>query len=307
MGGGSSFIHIDPLTTAEPLIQTVKTLMARSEARKRRQTSIRNVFFCHTCYAFSYDSTSTDVNGAPANTTLLTCPHPGCIQGMNGVEGWLEEIPPSIEGSLRLQTIMVQLINSRSAQRQRTLSKKPGVPTVDFILGTDTIDSSPNTAVGKLSCSICNDEFACSTCVAHPIESEVLKLKCGHSFHLPCILPWFEEHRSCPCCRMDVAEFKIIPSVSDLSTMFSEEQLESKVLYAVRTKSFRVSKEVESTFVANLSLKKGPEDKVEAVRPGSHTSLTMADAVVEASRKTELSNHLHTLLIQSSLRSRICS
>jgi hypothetical protein len=50
---------------------------------------------------------------------------------------------------------------------------------------------------GSTECSICLTEF---------VEGEKLsKLVCGHVFHPKCIMPWVEEHCSCPFCRQSAA------------------------------------------------------------------------------------------------------
>ncbi|CBK23466.2 uncharacterized protein [Blastocystis hominis] len=42
-------------------------------------------------------------------------------------------------------------------------------------------------------CSICETEYA--------PNDDIVKLPCGHAFHLACISTWGEKHNSCPLCR----------------------------------------------------------------------------------------------------------
>jgi hypothetical protein len=46
-------------------------------------------------------------------------------------------------------------------------------------------------------CVICLDKF-----VEEPQKAAVA-LECEHIFHRNCLLPWFEEHQSCPICRTE--------------------------------------------------------------------------------------------------------
>lgn len=45
-------------------------------------------------------------------------------------------------------------------------------------------------------CAVCKDDFT--------LEGEVIRLPCSHPFHSPCILPWLEQHNSCPICRFEL-------------------------------------------------------------------------------------------------------
>ena len=50
----------------------------------------------------------------------------------------------------------------------------------------------------------------CAICVTDINENEGRYItKCGHSFHLECILPWFERSTICPMCREDDRKFLI--------------------------------------------------------------------------------------------------
>ena len=46
------------------------------------------------------------------------------------------------------------------------------------------------------------DRMLCSICVTDIEENQGrYTTRCGHSYHLECILPWFARKTSCPICR----------------------------------------------------------------------------------------------------------
>lgn len=48
----------------------------------------------------------------------------------------------------------------------------------------------------EILCPVCKEEFV--------IEERGITLPCQHNFHQHCILPWLEEHNSCPICRFEL-------------------------------------------------------------------------------------------------------
>ena len=64
-------------------------------------------------------------------------------------------------------------------------------------------ESSPNLQEpSDFHCAICIDDFD------ETDMEQVLKLPCGHHFHIDCIVPWLTERQSkCPLCKFDVMAF----------------------------------------------------------------------------------------------------
>lgn len=249
------------------------------EARKRRHFSPTKVFFCHSCSAFSYDS----VSKSNLASSLL-CPH-SCCATTNSRQ--LEEIPRSIQGSLRLRTIMLHLIDARTSERQ-SFSSKAGVSTVDIILGVQLVKTQSDIAAEKSYCCICNVDLKCCACEPNTNIS-VMKLECSHVFHESCILPWFEAHRSCPCCRSNVKHFTSIPSAAELFESFNEDQLDAKVEFAIRANKLYGLELLVASPNKTLGLAVRDQSKERAIK--CHDT--------SATRRWELSSKLHTLLVKS--------
>ncbi|UKK00923.2 RING-type E3 ubiquitin transferase [Theileria orientalis] len=51
------------------------------------------------------------------------------------------------------------------------------------------------------TCTICTEDFKEGDKI-HLLTEE--KEKCGHAFHVDCIIPWLKQHNSCPVCRFEL-------------------------------------------------------------------------------------------------------
>jgi hypothetical protein len=59
-------------------------------------------------------------------------------------------------------------------------------------------------AESAAECCVCLSKFSDS--LGEEAEQKVLEMPCGHLFHSECLLPWLEQHNSCPNCRLALAE-----------------------------------------------------------------------------------------------------
>lgn len=285
MGGGTSA----PPSSAR---RSFFTRAVTAEVQRKESPPPRKVFFCHSCSSFCYESQP----GGQHNSVPSICPQPFCRPR---TRARFEEIPSSVEGSLRLQVIMLELINSRAVMRTRT--SKPviaGVCTADIILETNLVKLTDEEFPEAPFCSVCNDSFyPCSSsgsACASPHTHTALKLQCGHIFHHSCILPWLAAHRSCPCCRTNVKHWSNTPTPEELCEKFDESQMTIKIEYALTTKAYLIAKEVESAMMSDRK----EDSSLNKIRYTLERP-SCCD-IVGIERKVELANRLHGLLMRVS-------
>ncbi|GMI64804.1 GA receptor RING E3 ubiquitin ligase, RING-H2 finger C1A, BCA2 zinc finger ATL 1 [Hibiscus trionum] len=65
-----------------------------------------------------------------------------------------------------------------------------------------SIDAMPAVKINRrhlhsdLQCPVCKDKFE--------LGSEARQMPCNHMYHSDCIIPWLEQHNSCPVCRQEL-------------------------------------------------------------------------------------------------------
>lgn len=90
--------------------------------------------------------------------------------------------------------------NVRLEGNYETLSQLP-VVAVGLQLKDLVVGSSVSVCFNTILCVICQHDIAANTQVQR-------WLRCGHSFHAPCIEKWFVEHSACPLCKTDMKVVK---------------------------------------------------------------------------------------------------
>lgn len=81
---------------------------------------------------------------------------------------------------------------------QLTHSDRQGPPPAS----QSSIDAMPRVRItarhltGDSHCPVCKDKFE--------LGSEAREMPCNHLYHSDCILPWLEQHNSCPVCRYEL-------------------------------------------------------------------------------------------------------
>eukprot|EP00698_Gefionella_okellyi_P011353 TRINITY_DN2988_c0_g1_i2.p1 TRINITY_DN2988_c0_g1~~TRINITY_DN2988_c0_g1_i2.p1 ORF type:complete len:278 (-),score=38.64 TRINITY_DN2988_c0_g1_i2:53-826(-) len=58
------------------------------------------------------------------------------------------------------------------------------------------IDLTESDVESKPSCSVCLED--------HIAGTKALRLPCTHLFHKECVMPWLQQHNSCPSCRFEL-------------------------------------------------------------------------------------------------------
>ena len=59
----------------------------------------------------------------------------------------------------------------------------------------------------------CEDD--CSICCNNFSDCGVYTAKCGHQFHLECIVTWYSKHNTCPLCRRSDIEYPLCIQVPE--------------------------------------------------------------------------------------------
>lgn len=83
-----------------------------------------------------------------------------------------------------LQELMDQLMTDRRGPPRAPQSAIDALPTVKITRAHIQTDSH---------CPVCKDPFEVGT--------EARLMPCNHIYHTDCIVPWLEQHNSCPVCR----------------------------------------------------------------------------------------------------------
>ncbi|CAG5896807.1 E3 ubiquitin-protein ligase RNF126 [Menidia menidia] len=93
-------------------------------------------------------------------------------------------------GANGLDAIITQLLN----QFENT-----GPPPADRerIKNLPTISITQEHVSAGLECPVCKEDYS--------VEERVRQLPCNHLFHNDCIVPWLEQHDTCPVCRKSLS------------------------------------------------------------------------------------------------------
>ncbi|KAM7476646.1 hypothetical protein LguiB_023889 [Lonicera macranthoides] len=99
-----------------------------------------------------------------------------------------------------LHRLIHHLANSEAspsaAPRHHSPASKSAIESIaDVTFTHDLIKSDP------IMCAVCKDQFL--------IDVKAKRLPCNHIYHPDCILPWLNQHNSCPVCRF------LLPTDSD--------------------------------------------------------------------------------------------
>ncbi|XP_030640482.1 E3 ubiquitin-protein ligase RNF126-like isoform X2 [Chanos chanos] len=139
------------------------------------------------------------VNGFIAPTTM---PNIGVGVGPWGV---LHSNPMDYAwGANGLDAIITQLLN----QFENT-----GPPPADRekIKNLPTVQITEEHVGSGLECPVCKEDYS--------VGENVRQLPCNHLFHNDCIVPWLEQHDTCPVCRTSLSGQNTATNPPDLSGM----------------------------------------------------------------------------------------
>ena len=118
--------------------------------------------------------------------------------------------PPANASSnnFRIRFIQVFIPMATSYEANMALANSMG----NVEVGVDDLDAVTSKIVNTDAatfCPICQDSCG---------QRDVRRTLCGHDFCEPCIAAWFERHKKCPVCMVDVTE--VAPSASNTENRF---------------------------------------------------------------------------------------
>ena len=92
-----------------------------------------------------------------------------------------------------IETILNYLMNNDTNRYGSPPASKKEIEKLNkYILTKEKLD---NFGIENI-CSVCKEEFQ--------IGNEMLDLPCKHYFHKDCLMPWLNQHDSCPVCRFEL-------------------------------------------------------------------------------------------------------
>ncbi|XP_067370726.1 E3 ubiquitin-protein ligase RNF126-like [Channa argus] len=107
-------------------------------------------------------------------------------------------------GANGLDAIITQLLN----QFENT---GPPPADRDKIKSLPTVRISDEHVASGLECPVCKEDYS--------VGENVRQLPCNHMFHNDCIVPWLEQHDTCPVCRKSLSGENTATNPPELSGM----------------------------------------------------------------------------------------
>uniref|UniRef100_A0A096MBY0 RING-type E3 ubiquitin transferase n=1 Tax=Poecilia formosa TaxID=48698 RepID=A0A096MBY0_POEFO len=81
----------------------------------------------------------------------------------------------------------------------------------DKIRNLPTLEITDEHVASGLECSVCKEDYS--------VGENVRQLPCNHMFHNDCIVPWLEQHDTCPVCRTSLTGLNTATNPPELSEM----------------------------------------------------------------------------------------
>mmetsp|Transcript_7556 Transcript_7556/g.16232 ORF Transcript_7556/g.16232 Transcript_7556/m.16232 type:complete len:552 (-) Transcript_7556:377-2032(-) len=123
--------------------------------------------------------------GMPSPTTASA--NPTQQQGSRTMPAGLEQILQRAFSQISGESMMTEFMR-RILESQR----RGNPPASRFAI--DNLEGSTNLLCQ--TCTICQDDI-CKGC-------EAIHMPCKHAFHRECLVPWLQEHNTCPICRCEI-------------------------------------------------------------------------------------------------------
>eukprot|EP00741_Cyanophora_paradoxa_P020520 tig00000227_g19807.t1 len=126
-------------------------------------------------------------------------PFGGFPPGMFNIPGFSVQYGGPGGGFGGLDDVITHIMNTYNGPVGTPPASRSAVDELPRLSGADLARRIAQAKDSKVECAVCKDEFE-----TEGAEATAVELPCKHLYHSDCILPWLQQHNSCPVCRFEL-------------------------------------------------------------------------------------------------------